>query len=191
MRVLSYYIIFFPSIDVCSVFPLLIHTIVNNIYTVIFGHDTSQTNGWKHRIIQVVMKFVAALLPIVIALFVSNLMYVLKYAGLLGFFISLFFPILWQLTSQWKCFRCSIISNRKQDSTDSFPSPIHEDTPLLDNSATTQSIGKSVCRFLFTYEKMYLYKTPYSTFLSHPLCVIFFLILATVCFVFTIMSLFI
>ena len=169
-------------------FPLLIHTIVNNIYTVIFGRDTSQTIGWKHRIIQVVMKFVAAMLPIVVALFVSNLVYVLKYAGLLGFFISLFFPILWQLTSQWICFRCNIVSNRKRDSAKGFS---NEDTPLIRNIAAPESIGKSVCRFLFTYEKMHLYKTPYSTFFSHPLCVIFVLILATVWFVITIMSLFI
>ena len=103
LRALSYYIILFPSIDVCSVYPLMVHTIVNNIYTVIFGKDTSQDKGRRLCLIQLSMKFVIALIPILIALFVSNLVYVLKYAGLAGFFVALFFPIILQLKSQWVC----------------------------------------------------------------------------------------
>ena len=103
LRILSYVIILFPSIDVCSAFPLVVHTTVNNIYTVVFGRDTSQDTGFKYCLIQRLMKFVAAILPIGIALFVSNLVIVLNYAGIIGFFIAFFFPVVLQLSSQWVC----------------------------------------------------------------------------------------
>lgn len=172
-------------------FPLLIHTIVNNLYTVIFGRDTSQSRGWKHRLIQIGMKFVAALLPIAIAMAVSNLVYVLKYAGLLGFFISLFFPMLWQLMSSWACFKEGVVPEAEVGSPDRLPNQIQEEkAPLLGGTQSAATTGSRVYQFFFTYKEMYLYKTPYSTPLSHPLCVIFFLVLAIVCFILTVISLF-
>ena len=61
LRALSYYLIFFPSIDVTSVYPLVIHTITNNIYTVFFGKDTSQVPKYKHDwAIRYALKFIIA-----------------------------------------------------------------------------------------------------------------------------------
>ncbi|XP_003388035.1 PREDICTED: uncharacterized protein LOC100633436 [Amphimedon queenslandica] len=199
IRALSYYIIIFPSIDVCSVFPLMIHTIVNNIYTVVFGRDTSQTTGVKHKLIQVGMKFTASILPIVIGFFVSNLVYVLKYAGLLGFFISLFFPMLFQLSSQWVCchlFTVGKSSDRvaKNIASSSQGPTIQEKQPLLPNgkgSLYEKGIGWFIFDFLFTFKYRDSYKTPYSTPLSYPICVIGFFVVAVICFVLTIISLFV
>ena len=104
LRMLSYFIILFPSLDVTSAFPLVIHTIVNNLYLVLFGRDTSAKSKFRYEwVILLVLKLVLAVLPMVAALFLSNLVSVLKYAGLLGFFISFFFPTLLQLRSQWMC----------------------------------------------------------------------------------------
>ena len=76
---------------------------VNNIYTVVLGKDTTQHKGWYYTLIHLGMKFLAASLPIDVSLFVANLVFVTKYAGLTGFFLCFYFPILLQLRSQWVC----------------------------------------------------------------------------------------
>ena len=105
IRALSYYLVLFPSIDVTSAYPLVVHTISNNIYTTLFRRDTSLKSKTPKLdfFIQLVIKFVSAVLPITAALLVSNLVYVLKYAGLTGFFIAFFFPTALQLASVWRC----------------------------------------------------------------------------------------
>ena len=40
LRILAYYLIFFPSLDVMSAYPLVVHVLVNNIYIIITGRDT-------------------------------------------------------------------------------------------------------------------------------------------------------
>ena len=179
LKILSYYIVFFPSIDVCSVYPLVIHTIVNNIYTVIFGKDTSQDKGWKLIIIQKSMKFVLAFLPIVIALFVSNLVYVLKYAGLAGFFVLMVFPITLQLSSQWVCYKTFSLplptKNQKDyglsNSTDIQGKKVDEETPLFGGQKKL-GFKQLIIDFFFSRRAQKLSRTPYSTFLSHPLFVV-------------------
>ena len=39
LRILAYYLIFFPSLDVMSAYPLVVHVLVNNIYIIIIGKD--------------------------------------------------------------------------------------------------------------------------------------------------------
>lgn len=197
IRALSYYIILFPSVDVCSVFPLIIHTIVNNIYTVIFGRDTSQVAGWKHFLLQLLMKFIAAVIPIFVALFVSNLVYVLKYAGLTGFFIAFFFPIVFQLSSQWVCCKTfsymtgDYLANRDRECCTSLliNSQIQdkkEDTPLIGSKNKV-----TVSQFFFSRKNSYLYMTPYSTIFSYPLCVLFIAFLSFICITLSVVSLFV
>ena len=78
LKVLSYYIILFPSLDVVSVYPLLVLTIVNNLYTVIFCKDTSQvTNSWGTFFVRLLLKFIISLAPILVAMAISNLFVVL------------------------------------------------------------------------------------------------------------------
>ena len=177
----------------------MIHTIVNNIYTVVFGRDTSQTHGVKHKLIQVGMKLTASILPIAIGFFVSNLVYVLKYAGLLGFFISLFFPMLFQLSSQWVCCQLFTVSKSpnqmaKNIASSSQGPTIQEKQPLLPNGKASlykKDKRRFIFEFFFTFKYRSSYKTPYSTPLSYPLCVIGFFIVAVICFVLTIVSLFV
>ena len=110
VRALSYYVVIFPSIDVTSAYPLVIHTIANNIYTTLFCRDTSRKSKTPKLdfLLLLVIKFISAVLPIAAALFVSNLIYVLKYAGLIGFFISFFSPLLSSLARYGGAARCSL-----------------------------------------------------------------------------------
>ena len=208
IRVLSYYIVLFPSIDVCSVYPLVVHTLVNNIYTVIFNRDTSQAKGWKHRFLQLLMKFIVAILPITVALVVSNLVHVLKYAGLIGF-TAFFFPIFLQLSSQWVCCKTfsymldkpggystkkksrSITENKSDNSMEMQDMIEEEDALLLNEEDNNTSTMKRVFEFLFTRKNASLYMTPYSTVLSYPISVIIISILACICFILSIVSLFV
>ncbi len=82
MRILSYYIVLFPSLDVISGFPLGVHVIVNGIYIVITGRDTSEKSKYKHDwLIRLSLKFIVAVLPIAAAFGTSNLVQVLTFSG--------------------------------------------------------------------------------------------------------------
>eukprot|EP00731_Ephydatia_muelleri_P006574 Em0003g822a len=103
LRALSYIIILFPTLDVISAYPLVTCSMVNNLYQVIMGRDTSQRKHSYDGLILVAMRAVVAILPIVCSLFISNLVYILKYGGLVGFLTAFFFPLALQLASQYKC----------------------------------------------------------------------------------------
>ena len=112
---------------------------VNNIYTVVLGQDTTQHKGWRYTLIHLGMKFLAAILPIGVSFFVANLVFVTKYAGLIGFFICFYFPIVLQLRSQWFCQKMfsHILNNVNltvQVEEDVLASNISEKTPLLSSS---------------------------------------------------------
>ena len=104
LHVLSYYLIFFPSLDVMSAFPLMVHCMVNNLYLIITGRDTSEKPRWRYDwLFRFTLRFVSAILPLLAAMGIANLIYILKYAGLFGFAIALFFPAILQLTSIYSC----------------------------------------------------------------------------------------
>eukprot|EP00731_Ephydatia_muelleri_P006579 Em0003g827a len=70
---------------------------------VIMGRDGSKRKHSYDGLILVAMRAVVAILPIVCSLFISNLVYILKYGGLVGFLTAFFFPLALQLASQYKC----------------------------------------------------------------------------------------
>jgi hypothetical protein len=184
LQALSYYLVLFPSIDVISAYPLTIHAISNNIFMIICGRDTSRKSKHPTRdgILQYTIKFLSAILPIVAALFVSNLVYVLKYAGITGFFICFLFPTALQLRSIWVCSKefgvqpvtvemkkigeGSVLKGEKEGD---------EDEKEADSGSTS---SKKDWRYSFSLLKKSLsrmfnnYQTPYSNrFLSHPVVV--------------------
>lgn len=184
LRALSYYLVLFPSLDVCSAYPLVVHTITNNIYTVVTGRDSSKKA--KHRfgrydlLIQLVMRFFAAVIPIVAALFVSNLVQVLKYAGIMGFWMCFFFPTALQLQSQRVCkklFSQSYVVSKEEEN-GMGPEERTEKAPLL----SLQEKAGGGHR---------LYMTPYSNrLLSHPVTVSILGSMGVVLFVLAVASLF-
>ena len=104
MRALSYYLIFFPTLDVMSAYPLTVVCITNNIYMAMTGRDTSKKSSWKYDwILRLAMRFVVAVVPISLAFGAANLVFILQYAGLLGFAICFLFPVVLQLRSIYVC----------------------------------------------------------------------------------------
>ena len=51
LRILAYYLIFFPSLDVMSAYPLVVHVLVNNIYIIITGKDIWTFMGFIKRVL--------------------------------------------------------------------------------------------------------------------------------------------
>ena len=183
IRALSYYLLLFPSIDVCSAYPLVIHTIANNIYTVAFCRDTTKKS--KHPkldyCLYLIIKLFSALLPIVAALFISNLVVVLKYAGLMGFFISLLFPTALQIRSIWVCNKefetLKLQSGNTGTNSGNRIIPCLEDEvgkylEGLDTTENKQQHSLPVTRTHRLLQMFDSYRTPYSNrVLSHPVTV--------------------
>ena len=178
LRVLSYYLIFFPSLDVMSAFPLMVHCMVNNLYLIITGRDTSAPPRWRYDwLFRFTLRFVSAVLPLLAAMGIANLIYILKYAGLFGFAIALFFPAVLQLASIYAC-------------NNTFKAQVHvsvqptEKTPLMIQNEGTVNLSfkfRNMIRNLvsglglleFGKENRKSHVTHYSRgFLSHPLFVI-------------------
>jgi hypothetical protein len=79
------------------------HIISNTLYALVTGQDSSKDPKFRFDwLLKIVFRFFAALLPIIAAFGVANIIYVFKYAGLFGF-LNLFSPILLQLRSIYVC----------------------------------------------------------------------------------------
>ena len=169
-----------------SAFPLTVHCMVNNIYIILTGRDTSEKPRWKlDWLFRFFLRFVAALLPLLAALGIANLIYILKYAGLFGFAIALFLPATLQLRSIYVC-------NREFRYAQMIGS---ERTPLLIQShEQVQLRGLDVVSLLgvldFRKESRRHYETPYSRgILSHSLVVIVMICLGVCLFIMAVTSL--
>ena len=104
VRIISYFIILFPSFDIISAYPLVVTTLANNVYLVVMRRDTSQALvSWKDRIGKLCFRVFFAFVPLIGGLFVSNLVTVLNFAGLFAFTLLFFLPITCQFQSKRLC----------------------------------------------------------------------------------------
>ncbi len=176
LRILSYYLIIFPSLDVMSAFPLMVHCMVNNLYLIITGRDTSENPRWRcDWLFRFTLRFVSAVLPLLAAMGIANLIYILKYAGLFGFAIALFFPAILQLTSIYSCNK-TFRGHVSVAPTEKTPLIIQNEGPI-DLSFKCHRMIRNVVYGLglleFRIKNRMSYVTHYSRgFLSHPLFVI-------------------
>jgi len=164
---MAYYIVLFPSLDVCSAYPLGVITISNNIFILLSGSDTTLLYQHKYgKLMLITLRLVCAVLPIIGSLFIANLVFIIKYAGLLGLFICYFFPIVLQLRSQYVChqtFNSAIPDHHL---------PVNEELPLLAGSRNVKNSGLGW--------KEETYYTPYSTVFSHPIIVVIFAVVTMI-----------
>ena len=160
-----------------SAFPLTVHCMVNNIYTIITGRDTSEKPRWRcDWLFRFILRFVAAVLPLLAALGIANLIYVLKYAGLFGFAIALFFPAILQLRSIYVCSK-------------EFRQGSSELSALVQRQNLTSVIEISGI-INFRQSSRRLYVTPYSRgLLSHPMVVMVIICVGLLLFLLAIISL--
>ena len=155
-----------------SAFPLTIHCIVNNIYMILTGQDTSKEPRWRcDWLLRFVLRFFAALLPLLAAMGIANLIYVLKYAGLVGFTIALFFPAVLQLRSIYICNRtfgstipqrCAVNDAIVTDESSSLILKVDRRT-MLELSGVLEFHRKKRDNYMTRYSRGYL---------SHPLIVL-------------------
>jgi len=180
LRVISYCIILIPSVQVCSGYPLAIHPFVNNIYTVFVGHDTSKMPKKRiYLLILSMLRFFAAVIPIVCAFGVSNLVYVFQYCGIFSFSIIIFFPTALQLQSIRVCKKRFHDIHVRMYMTQKNSSNSHDSGEPCDSSddtgvARTQSSELVLHSLQLTQpqNESSLYMTPYSSqVFSRPVAV--------------------
>lgn len=169
-------------------YPLLVHSVVNDIFVVIIGSD-SCTCPTAHRIkllaiLRVCLRLIMAVLPIVVAFFVSNLVDILEYGGLIGFATSLFFPTALQLRSVYMCKKAFALSSITR------PQEMEEKEQLLSTNSQENTEKRS---FLQRFaEGRSEYMTPFSSqVFSHPIAVVIVGILDICLFLIGIASLFV
>ena len=184
LKVLSYCIILLPSLDVISIYPLAVLTLVNNVYTVVFNKDTSQAqNTWTTWLIRLFMKLTVALLPIIVAMGVSNLVAVLNYTGPTIFISCLFVPTILQLRSQWVCKK---LFTKTLDKGNIASSTIPVEGLINAKMAESLPLIPKM-----KYSNHDLYMTPYSTVFSHWPAVVVIGVVGGVLFILTVVSLFV
>ena len=164
LKVLSYYIILFPSLDVMTAYPLGNTAVANNVYTMITGKDSNDDKRRYAKLALLGLKFVCSIIPLALAFAVSNLLDVVQYAGLLGFTVGFLFPAMVQFASQYHCMKIFENTPNGINSGD-------EVTPLLGHrwlgGLTSASLWK---RWWLTWKNP-AYWTPHSTIISHPISV--------------------
>ena len=151
-------------------------------------------------LLQLVIKFISAVIPIAAALLISNLVYVLKYAGLAGFFISFFFPTALQLSSIWKCSKIFLPSDSaplwgsgrgQKHLTNSRTKSSRHIYDLQNGSLVADKHRDTGMSVRTRVSLMFAgYRTPFSNrFLSHPVTVVIIGGVGVILFLLTVSSL--
>ena len=193
-RIVSYYIVLFPSLDVISLYPLYVTSIANNIYQVVMCRDTSQGDcTCKDKIGKLVFRLVCAFLPLIGAAFISNLVTLLKIGGIFILFLGFLIPATCQLQSKRLCRKqienCQLIPSSNESSrlrvcsNHTTISPIRNDATL--HLQKPKGMPFSIKHFLFNIEA----RTPYSGWYSSNFVVIIMCVVGVFCFCLTIVSL--
>ena len=170
----------------CSNYPLNNHPLANNIYSTFFEHDTCRKQLRCDRLLKVFIRLFTAIIPILAAFGVSNLVEILKYTGLSGFVLSFIFPALLQLQSIRVCKRTfrGIFTANSVTVADSCE---YKDSDGSANAGEAHSFQNTKAR-----NESSLYMTPYSSrILSHPIAVSIIGATGIVLFLMSIASLFI
>ena len=151
-----------------SIFPLHIHLIASNIYTVFFEPCSCRKQKKCDWALKSLIKIFAAIIPISAAFFISNLVQVVQYGGLSGFVLGFIFPTALQLQSIRVCKRTFLNHDVVHTRFNADP--------------TEKKIGMTVIAGAGVFHSSQdkkpqnessLYMTPYSTqILSHPTAVL-------------------
>jgi hypothetical protein len=165
-----------------SAYPLATIVIANNIYMVITGRDTSETGKWKYDwLLRLFIRFFSAILPVALGFAAANLVFILTYAGQLGFVTYFLVPVVLQLRSIYVC--------KKMFSPQSAEPEISSGSVMLSKELESSPLvtnAEKKSRFTMSY------MTPYSNVVcSHPIFVAVMGFLGFSFFVISILSIFI
>eukprot|EP01028_Stygiella_incarcerata_P011832 TRINITY_DN691_c0_g6_i1.p1 TRINITY_DN691_c0_g6~~TRINITY_DN691_c0_g6_i1.p1 ORF type:complete len:505 (-),score=101.29 TRINITY_DN691_c0_g6_i1:207-1721(-) len=142
--VIVFAIILFPPLDVVSAYPLNAITLANNMMTLFHSSKTPSSSSHEERTSKaskIAFRFLAAVPPFLISAVMKRLDVILKYTGVAGFFIFLFFPAALQLSSLKKYKEAFGERARKSPYSTSFLSH-----PIV----VIASIAFGVCAFCFS-----------------------------------------
>lgn len=98
-KFVTYVVVLFPAIDVCSAFPLNAITLANNVMAAFVGEREGPLDNLPRKR-KVPFRLLAALPPLIGAALEPNLATILSYAGLVGFLIAFLIPALLELKSR-------------------------------------------------------------------------------------------
>ena len=100
-RLVSFFVVLFPAMDVASAYPLNAITLGNNLMCAAFGSDTRLLlHMEKSRLHRSGFRLLAAVPPILLALVESNLGKITDFTGLTGFAVAFIFPALLSIYSE-------------------------------------------------------------------------------------------
>eukprot|EP00568_Trieres_chinensis_P006872 CAMPEP_0183299722 /NCGR_PEP_ID=MMETSP0160_2-20130417/6377_1 /TAXON_ID=2839 ORGANISM="Odontella Sinensis, Strain Grunow 1884" /NCGR_SAMPLE_ID=MMETSP0160_2 /ASSEMBLY_ACC=CAM_ASM_000250 /LENGTH=303 /DNA_ID=CAMNT_0025462021 /DNA_START=151 /DNA_END=1062 /DNA_ORIENTATION=+ len=102
-KAISLYVICFPALDVLSAFPLNAITLGNNLFSSYYGRKINEVENDRWKRIQ--FRLLAAIPPIIVAIFVRELGTITDYAGTSGFILTFSFPALLYVFSRKKAKR--------------------------------------------------------------------------------------
>ena len=140
----------------------MVMTMINSLCIIIFRKDSVQVSEtWKGFILLLLLKFLAAVVPLLVAMAVSNLVEVLKFAGLSSIVLTYLIPSVLQLASQRVCKKTFAKAlepvEEEQDGIENKKSK--ETSPLVSSTKIDESV---------------LYMTPYSNMFSYWPSAVFF-----------------
>lgn len=98
--IISWFVLCFPAIDVCSAFPLCAITLGNNVLGTVFGRRVHEVE--KNRWIVVQFRLLACIPPILQGILIRELGTITDYAGTVGFLITFSFPAILYINSYYK-----------------------------------------------------------------------------------------
>jgi amino acid permease len=98
-KMVSFYIILFPAMDVASAFPLCGITLGNNLMSSIYGQNSMHYYE-KSRYLRIYFRMLAAIPSLIGAIFVDNIDLITSFTGLSGFVIALIYPALLSIYSK-------------------------------------------------------------------------------------------
>mmetsp|Transcript_12567 Transcript_12567/g.20248 ORF Transcript_12567/g.20248 Transcript_12567/m.20248 type:complete len:578 (+) Transcript_12567:272-2005(+) len=97
-RMVSFYIMLFPAIDVMSAFPLSAITLGNNIFDAVYGKRIHEVE--QNRCLRTCFRLLASVPPIIFGILVRELGTITDYTGITGFLIGLCFPAILYIASR-------------------------------------------------------------------------------------------
>ena len=181
-----------------SAYPLVVHVLVNNIYIIITGRDTSEKGKWQFDwLLRVILRLVGSISPLLASMGMANLIYIINYGGLTGYIVCYFFPAILQLAS---IHRCKMIFFSPSVSTRNYVQQVDQKgTPVVppsvrkgDQGTNTSSEDEGAPLLPNRWSRNHSYMTPYSIpGLSHPLFVAAMMVILVVMFVMIVVSIFV
>ncbi|KAI6653483.1 hypothetical protein LOD99_3379 [Oopsacas minuta] len=115
VQLFAHFVIFYPLIDVLSSYPTVILIHSNYVFGMLFRRDTSQLEcSSKYKLVHALIKLFLNLPPIIGSLFLSNLVTLLTWTGVMNFIVFYYLPCILQWKSQLDCVHAFQLRDRSK-----------------------------------------------------------------------------